>query len=156
MRTWPHELPMAALLLLPTGLAAAGPSATPPPAPKHILFVIADDLRPTLGTYGTQAITPTLDALARRGVTFTRAYTQFPWCSPSRQSFMSGRRPDTTMAWTFTTSFRDSTRSPDAIALPQVSCLVLLAVRLPAAAAAAAAAAATAAAAAARPPGLRI
>lgn len=66
---------------------------------------------------GTQAITPNVDALAKRGLTFTRAYTQFPWCSPTRQSFMTGRRPDTTRAWTFTTSFRDS--MPDAISLPQ-------------------------------------
>jgi iduronate 2-sulfatase len=80
-------------------------------------FIISDDLRPTLGVYGTQALTPHIDALARRGVTFTRAYTQFPWCSPTRQSFLTGRRPDTTKAWTFTTSFRDS--MPDAISLPQ-------------------------------------
>jgi iduronate 2-sulfatase len=48
---------------------------------------------------------------------FSRAFTQFPWCSPTRQSFMSGRRPDTTRAWTFTTSFRDAL--PNAVSLPQ-------------------------------------
>jgi arylsulfatase A-like enzyme len=105
------------LPLLSIGAAVGGgPVATPPKRP-HIMFVVSDDLRPTLGAYGTQALTPHVDALAARGLTFTRAFTQFPWCSPTRQSFMTGRRPDTTKAWTFTTSFRDAL--PDAVALPQ-------------------------------------
>lgn len=105
---------LATLLLLLTAPSAA---AAAPPAKKHVLFVISDDLRPTLGAYGTQALTPNVDALAARGLTFSRAYTQFPWCSPTRQSFMSGRRPDSTKAWTFTTSFRDSL--PDSVSLSQ-------------------------------------
>ena len=84
---------------------------------KHVLFIVSDDLRPTLGAYGSQALTPTIDKLASDGVLFSRAFTQFPWCSPSRQSFMSGRRPDQTRAWTFTTSFRDAL--PNATSLAQ-------------------------------------
>ena len=34
--------------------------------------------------------TPHVDALAQRGVRFTRAYSQ-PWCSPTRAAFMTGR-----------------------------------------------------------------
>lgn len=49
-----------------------------PPTKPHVLFVISDDLRPQLGVYGTQAITPNIDALAKRGIVFSRAYTQFP------------------------------------------------------------------------------
>lgn len=78
---------------------------------------MCDDLRPQLGLYGTQAVTPHIDALGKRAVMFSRAFAQFPWCSPSRQSFMTGRRPDTTKAWTFTTSFRDAL--PNAISLPE-------------------------------------
>ena len=77
------------MLALLTATAAAA-------AKKHVLFIVSDDLRPTLGAYGSQALTPTIDKLASDGVLFSRAYTQFPWCSPSRQSFMSGRRPDQT------------------------------------------------------------
>jgi iduronate 2-sulfatase len=98
-------------------LGAVPLHATKQPAKPHIMFIVSDDLRPTLGSYGTQAITPHLDSLAERSVTFTRTYTQFPWCSPTRQSFLTSRRPDTTKAWTFTTSFRDAL--PNAVSLPQ-------------------------------------
>ena len=108
---------LAMLVVLGAAAGTSGASSVAPPTKPHILFIVSDDLRPTLGSYGTQAITPNVDALAKRGLTFTRAYTQFPWCSPTRQSFMTGRRPSTTKAWTFTTSFRDS--MPDAISLPQ-------------------------------------
>ena len=37
--------------------------------------------------------TPRLDALARQGVRFTRAYCNSPVCTPSRQSFITGRLP---------------------------------------------------------------
>ena len=36
------------------------------------------------------AHTPNLDRLAREGLTFTRAYCNYAFCSPSRNSFMSG------------------------------------------------------------------
>lgn len=38
---------------------------------------------------------------------FDRAYVQQGVCSPSRNSFLSGRRPDTTQIWNFKGSFRD-------------------------------------------------
>lgn len=37
---------------------------------------------------------------------FDRAYCNQPVCSPSRNSFMSGRRPSTTKIWNFISSFR--------------------------------------------------
>eukprot|EP00403_Amphidinium_massartii_P007535 CAMPEP_0178375700 /NCGR_PEP_ID=MMETSP0689_2-20121128/3024_1 /TAXON_ID=160604 /ORGANISM="Amphidinium massartii, Strain CS-259" /LENGTH=496 /DNA_ID=CAMNT_0019995703 /DNA_START=155 /DNA_END=1645 /DNA_ORIENTATION=+ len=48
-----------------------------------------------------------MDRLASEGVTFKRAYVQYAYCSPSRNSFLSGRRPDTTQVWNFVNNFRD-------------------------------------------------
>jgi hypothetical protein len=63
---------------------------------RNVLFIVADDMRPELGLYGRSAITPNLDSLAQRGVTFDRAYAQTTVCNPSRVSFMTGRKPDVT------------------------------------------------------------
>ena len=42
----------------------------------NILFITIDDLRPELGSYGAQVITPTLDRFANGAVQFNRAYCQ--------------------------------------------------------------------------------
>ncbi|MDH3712517.1 MAG: sulfatase-like hydrolase/transferase [Gammaproteobacteria bacterium] len=59
----------------------------------NILFVMADQLRADyLGCYGHGAIqTPHIDALAKRGVIFDRAYVQSPVCGGSRMCFYTGR-----------------------------------------------------------------
>ncbi|VGO12605.1 Arylsulfatase [Pontiella desulfatans] len=63
----------------------------------NVLFVIVDDLRPLISCQGDPiAKTPSLDKLAADGMVFERAYAQYPICGPSRGSFMSGMRPDTT------------------------------------------------------------
>jgi len=38
---------------------------------------------------------------------FDHGYTNYPYCSPSRNSFMSGRLPDSSQIWTFQNSFRN-------------------------------------------------
>lgn len=84
----------------------------------NVLFVVIDDLRPALGCYGDKiAVTPNIDRLANCGMVFNRAYCQQAVCSPSRLSFMTGRRPDTIRVWDLNTHFR--TTSPDIVTLPQ-------------------------------------
>lgn len=62
----------------------------------NVLFVLVDDMN-TVGAFcGGPALTPHLSQLATRGVTFNRAYCQFPWCIASCSSPMTGLRPDQT------------------------------------------------------------
>ena len=77
------------------------PPPPPPPAPKgakNVLFIAVDDLRPELGAYDykNRPDTPNLDKFATTALTFLNAYTQYSFCCPSRNSFMSGRRPSKT------------------------------------------------------------
>jgi len=60
---------------------------------RNILFIMCDQLRHDyLGCTGHPGIrTPNIDALAARGVNFSRAYIQAPLCGPSRASFYTGR-----------------------------------------------------------------
>ena len=60
---------------------------------KNILWIMCDQLRfDYLGCAGHPTLhTPNIDALAARGVRFTRAYVQSPVCGPSRMSFYTGR-----------------------------------------------------------------
>jgi arylsulfatase A-like enzyme len=62
-------------------------------APRNILFIMCDQLRwDHLSCYGHPRLaTPHIDALAARGVRFTRAYVQSPVCGASRMSFYTGR-----------------------------------------------------------------
>jgi len=65
-----------------------------PPGKPNILFIAVDDLRPELGCYGRSYIkSPNIDRLARRGMTFNRAYCQQAVCSPSRSSLLTARAP---------------------------------------------------------------
>lgn len=84
----------------------------------NILFLIADDLRPELGCYGSDiAATPHLDALARRGIRFDRAYCQMALCWPSRNSLLSGLMPSQLGEASASLTFRAS--HPGIPSLPQ-------------------------------------
>ena len=84
------------LLLMLTGFGLSRLAAEERP-PINVLHIISDDLRPALGCYGDSiAKTPAIDRLAAKGVQFDRAYVQYPICGPSRASFLSGLRPQTT------------------------------------------------------------
>eukprot|EP01060_Flectonema_neradi_P016062 TRINITY_DN2266_c1_g1_i1.p1 TRINITY_DN2266_c1_g1~~TRINITY_DN2266_c1_g1_i1.p1 ORF type:complete len:532 (+),score=87.49 TRINITY_DN2266_c1_g1_i1:48-1643(+) len=85
---------------------------------KNVLFIAVDDLRPELNHLGHQYMhTPNIDKLASEGMSFQRAYVQYSYCGPSRNSFMTGRRPDATKAWSFMNHFRQV--GPNWTTMPQ-------------------------------------
>jgi len=63
--------------------------------PPNVVFIISDDLTAeALSCYGNlQVQTPNIDRLAGEGLRFTRAYSQYPICGPSRAALMSGMYP---------------------------------------------------------------
>jgi arylsulfatase A-like enzyme len=74
----------------------------------NVLFIAVDDLNHWVGHLGRnkQVLTPNIDRLAARGVTFTRAYAAAPICNPSRAALMSGLRPSTTAVYTNQSDWR--------------------------------------------------
>lgn len=84
----------------------------------NILFISIDDLRPELGSYGSEiAISPNIDNLASQGLQFNNAYCQQSICGPSRASVLTGIRPETSGVFHNYIKFREAT--PDVITLPQ-------------------------------------
>tara|TARA_B100000579_G_scaffold164561_1_gene133572 strand:- start:494 stop:2080 length:1587 start_codon:yes stop_codon:yes gene_type:complete len=87
-------------------------------AKKNVLFIVVDDLKPLLGSYGyNEIISPNIDRLANEGVLFSKAYAQQAICTASRMSFITGRRPDYTKIWDLSTKLRET--RPDIITIPQ-------------------------------------
>ncbi|PRB03443.1 sulfatase [Microbacterium sp. MYb64] len=61
------------------------------PVRPNILWIVGEDCPPRFGCYGDElAHTPAIDALARRGVLYERAYSNAPVCAPSRFSLLTG------------------------------------------------------------------
>lgn len=71
---------------------APAQSTEPQPRRPNVVFVLADDLGiANLGCYGGDHVqTPNLDALAKGGTRYTRAFT-VPLCGPSRALLLTGR-----------------------------------------------------------------
>jgi iduronate 2-sulfatase len=68
----------------------------------NVLLIMFDDLRPLFYSYGERhMITPNFDRLASLSVIFDNANCQVAVCNPSRNSILTGLRPDTMGSYTF-------------------------------------------------------
>jgi len=104
------------IVLAALPLAARGEGAAPR---YNVLFIATDDMNCDLGCYGHPLVkTPNMDRIIARGTRFDRAYCQFPLCSPSRTSLLTGLRPDTTEVFDLRKHFRSVL--PDVLTLPQL------------------------------------
>lgn len=98
---------------LGSGAGRAGAADCP-----NVLLICVDDLKPLLGCYGDpQAKTPHIDRLASRGTLFQAAYCNQAVCAPSRNSLMTGLRPQTLGVYDLATHFRLA--RPNAITVGQ-------------------------------------
>jgi len=94
MTIWRAARALSLLVLaVATACTPAGPATKPTAA--NLLVITIDTLRADrLGAYGyTRARTPSLDALAKAGTTFDRAYSASPVTLPSHATLLTGRYP---------------------------------------------------------------
>lgn len=94
MKTGPIQLLTFGLVqvLVLTALVSSAHAQSKP----NVVFILADDLGWSDTTlYGMTQFyrTPNIERLAARGMTFTRAYSSSPLCSPTRASIMTGLSP---------------------------------------------------------------
>ena len=113
---------IAVLTIVLSLVALPATAATKP----NILFVIMDDVgvdQMKLYGYGANppAQTPTIDALAAKGVVFANAWAM-PDCSPSRATFWEGRYPMRTQVLDpiEPPDLANSQVSPDEVAVPEL------------------------------------
>ena len=85
----------------------------------NVLFIAVDDLRDWVEHLSghPNAKTPNIDRLAKRGVSFTRAYCSAPLCNPSRISLLTGVAPSKSGVYGNGEKLRQ--KLPDAVTLMQ-------------------------------------
>lgn len=75
-----------------SAMAAAAPVIAAPGRERpNILWLVSEDNNPFIGAYGDPAaVTPNIDALARRGVLYRNVYSPAPVCAPTRFGILTG------------------------------------------------------------------
>ncbi|HHC79259.1 MAG TPA: DUF229 domain-containing protein [Flavobacteriia bacterium] len=81
-------------IILATISCKAQEKATIKATQPNILWIVTEDISPTLSFYGdTTAKTPNLDALAKESMIYDNAYTTVGVCAPSRSTIITGMYP---------------------------------------------------------------
>jgi iduronate 2-sulfatase len=112
MNTMKIQLYLLVILCLSACLSLSAQSR------PNVLFIVCDDLNTHVSTSDYPYIsTPAFDELAENGMTFKRAYCQYPVCGPSRASFLSGLYPESSGVINNTADIRDE--RPGTITMPQ-------------------------------------
>ena len=112
---WVCKLVLLVCALSNVGVALAKAPSTRP----NVLFIAVDDLNYWVGHLDSHpgTLTPNIDRLASKGVTFGRAYAAAPLCNPSRVSLLTGVMPARSGVYG---NFEELRRQlPDAVTLPQ-------------------------------------
>ena len=105
--------------------AGAEQSANKEPVPvegkpngKNVLLIVCDDLNTHVSPSGYDPIhTPTFARFASEGMTFKRAFCQYPVCGPSRASMLHGLYPQSTGVLDNKADIREV--RPGTVSLPQ-------------------------------------
>jgi arylsulfatase A-like enzyme len=112
--------PVLVLLVGVSAVSVKGGMAAPKQGERpNVLFIPIDDLNDWVTHLGghPQSVTPHLDRLAERGVTFTNAHCAAPACNPSRVALLTGRRPSSTGVYHNSNPWRPVL--PEAVTLPK-------------------------------------
>lgn len=116
----PQSREYAEWIATPPNERAALSPRRPPRTALNVLSIVVDDLRVVGTAFGQHEVpTPNIDRLSEGGLSVTRAFSQFPVCASSRNSFMSGRNPDKTRCWSFNNHFREAPGAAEWVAMPQ-------------------------------------
>jgi len=102
-----------------TGKTTVTASGTPPLPQKNVVFITIEDINTDVGCYGHPLVqTPYMDSLAATGMRFGNAGCNYAVCNPSRSSFLTGLRPDTTGIFDNVVPYMDNLA--DRVSLPQL------------------------------------
>lgn len=83
-----------ALMVVIVAVSAADTAGAQDRARPNILWITSEDNAPSLGVYGDRdAVTPNLDALARRGLRYRTVWSTAPVCAPARTALITGMYP---------------------------------------------------------------
>src|SRR5205809_6659782 len=77
--------------------AVSAQDKKPRPKLPNIVWISSEDHGPHMGCYGdTFARTPNVDKLAKKGMIYTRCWSNAPVCAPARTTIISGLYPPST------------------------------------------------------------